>query len=294
MKLGLGTVQFGMDYGISNAHGITPLEEVKKILQFASQYDIEVLDTASAYSKSEEVLGQALPTDHAFRIITKSPPFNKPFIDADDVRHLIDSFSNSLTKLRQNTVAGLLLHHAGALLTEDGHHLYEAMDELKATGKAMKIGVSAYDQWTLETILEKFPLDLVQVPVSILDQRLIHTGFLKTLKENGIEIHARSIFLQGLLLMNPTRLSAYFDPIKPHLQRFHAILQEKDLTPIQAALTFVADQPEIDIALCGVNNIEQLKEIEDSASGQKIAADWLAEYRVDDVRFLNPALWKID
>ncbi len=191
MKLGLGTVQFGQNYGVSNSHGKSPLSEVERILDLAALRGIRVLDTAPAYGTSEEVLGHLLSCVHRFLIVTKTPKFPGRQITNRDAEILESTFLDSLRKLRQSQIYSLLIHDADSLLAPGSELLVDKLLELKRRGFVQKIGFSAYTPVQVKQILARFTVDIVQIPFSVLDQRMRLEGCLKQLKQSGIEIHAR-------------------------------------------------------------------------------------------------------
>jgi len=294
MKIGLGTVQFGLDYGVSNQQGITPGAEVKDILTLAWESGITILDTAASYGVSEEVIGKSIPEGMPFKIVTKTPPFKKERIDKADAATLKASFRQSLKKLRKPAIYGLLVHHAADLLVHGGPYLWQAMEELKAAGLVAKIGVSVYSPQEIDELLERYLPDLIQLPVNVFDQRMIQGGHLRRLKDRGIEIHSRSVFLQGLLLMPPEEIAPYFDTIKPVIMQYHSAMQNKRITPLTAALGFVYQQAEIDHIIVGVNNRLHLEEIikvvGDIQTSGKLD---FSNYAVHDESIINPALWRL-
>lgn len=291
MKIGLGAVQFGMDYGISNPGGKTPLIEVERILQLAAEHDVSVIDTAAQYGSSEEVLGQALASGQGFRIVTKTPSFRRQPIEARDAQALEETFASSLQRLRLPSVYGLLIHHCEDLLAPGGEQLFSAMRGLKERGLVQKIGVSIYTPEQVDWVLERFAIDLIQIPINVLDQRLVFGGQLTRLKQRGVEVHARSVFLQGLLLMEPSAIPAYFTPWLPHLVKYWHFLEQNELTPLAGALAFLGGLEEIDVCLCGVNTAAQLAEILRSASA-KLPPQAMANFALKDPAILNPGLWK--
>lgn len=296
MNLGLGTVQFGMDYGISNPHGKTPPGEIKAILQVAQENGISVIDTAHSYGNSESVLGTVLANQNDFQIITKTPVYKKKRISSIDAENVKIAFYDSLKNLRRSKLAGLLIHSADDLLTDGGDNLFYAMQELKKDELVEKIGATVYSSDQIDCLLERYPFDLIQVPVNVIDQRLIYSGDLTKLKGQGIEIHARSVFLQGLLLMSPASLSSFFDPIKPLLYKYWEFLQLQTLTPIEGAIGFIKQIPEIDCIIIGVNNAEQLKSnLKGFARSypDSLVKDFKAFY-LNDPKYLNPSLWKLN
>lgn len=293
MQLGLGTVQFGLDYGIANARGMTPRPEVERILALAGDNGIRVLDTATMYGDSEAVLGITLPAKHDFKIVTKTPNFKTGRITDYHVKQLRSAFANSLEKMKQDKLYGLLLHHADDLLCSGGELLFEEMKRLVAAGLVEKIGISVYDGSQIDSVLSHFVPDLIQLPVSIFDQRLIRDGHLEKLKNLGVEIHARSVFLQGLLLMNPASIPDYFAPLRDHFRRFEAFLQMRDLSRIQGALLFAAQQPELDTVLVGVCSAEQLGNILNALRTLPQDRVDMARFAWSDERYLNPSNWQV-
>lgn len=291
MKMGLGTAQFGLDYGISNTAGKTPLEEVRRILAEAARRGLRVLDTARLYGDSEAALGRALPDDHPFRIVTKTPKFPAGF-DAAAAFTLQESLAASLKTLRIPSAYGLLAHDADDLIRPGGDRMLATLRELKSKGLAAKVGASVYTGAQIEALLSRGGVDLVQVPCNVLDQRLIDGGHLRALKSAGVEVHCRSVFLQGLLLMDPPKVPRYFDPIRPVLEGFRAASAARGLTLLQAALAFVAGRPEIDHFLVGVNDLAQLREILSAAESSPGGAPDFSLFKCEDERFVNPALWK--
>ena len=294
MKIGLGTAQFGLDYGISNPLGKTPVAEVKRILDDAAKNGVHAIDTAFLYGDSERVLGQCLGEHHSFHMITKTPQYNKSLITEEDAEQLKKVFHESLAKLKQSSLYGLLVHNADDLLVQNGAALWEAMNDIKNKGLVKKIGASVYCARQIDAILEKFPIDLIQLPINILDQRLIRTGHLKKLKMHGIEVHARSIFLQGLLLMDPHDLPDYFYSVQGHLRHYHESIRARNLSPVKAALGFVLNLDEIDAAIVGVAISAQLEEILlENVNAADINFSDFSNYAWSDENILDPSQWKV-
>ena len=250
-KLGLGTVQWGLPYGVANQHGITTPETVTALLGEAGQYGIAVLDTASLYGKSEAVLGMN-PLE-GFKVVTKTPRFTTLHISDIEANQLGATFQQSLNLLKCKKTYALLIHHADNLLVPGGDKLLAAMRQLKEKGLIEKIGVSVYDSTQVDALLKKFTPDLIQLPLNVMDQRMLASGHLELLKNKGVEIHVRSVFLQGLLLMPLSNISAFFEPIRPLLTHWHAAALTQGLTANQAALNFVKNLPYIDTALAGLH-----------------------------------------
>ena len=296
MKLGLGTVQFGLEYGISNTSGKTSLKEVDKILKTALENGIDVLDTAYSYGDSESVIGRCLSEHNDFRVITKTPYFKKQKFSAEDGGIIKKTFYESLKRLKLSSVTGLVIHHTDDALKDGGGFLYERMLELKYKGLVEKIGFSVYTKKQIDKILDLYDFDLIQLPVNALDQRLIKSGELEKLKNKGIEIHARSIFLQGLLLMDPDTIHPFFNEIKPILQKYRKFLDLEGLTTVEGAFGFVKEIPEIDYIVVGVNNLKQLKDNMQSfnRTSNNLSIDSFKEFYIDDPKFINPGSWELN
>ncbi len=286
-KIGLGTAQWGMPYGISNRQGQTSTEEVKRILKAAHKAGISLLDTASLYGNAEQVLGESDLT--AYRVITKTPKFGKDAILSADADELIRTFRDSLRKLGLNSAYGLLVHDASDIFAPNGSKLVNALEQLKSQGLVSKIGVSVYSANQANKALDHFKPDLIQLPVSVLDQRLVQDGTITHLSRLGIEVHARSAFLQGLLLMNIDDIPKYFEPWMPILLKWQKACRDQLVSPLHAALGFVCSLKEISCALVGIQNLNQLIEIlEASTFLDGIDFD---QFSSNDANLLDPSIW---
>ncbi|WP_282018329.1 aldo/keto reductase [Salegentibacter mishustinae] len=246
-KIGLGTVQFGMAYGISNKNGQTSNDEVSQILKYAQGENIDILDSASAYGNSEEVLGE---NDLSyFNIVSK-------FMPPKDGQSIFSQFEKSLKDLGVNNIYGYLAHRPLDLIENPSR--WTELTKLKSSNRIKKIGFSLNDPLELDHLLERNLIpDLVQVPYNYFDRRF--ETALKNLKQQGCEIHTRSTFLQGLFFVSPEDLSDFFDEIKPNLK----VLQEIP-TLNGALLRFVLEKDFIHKAILGVENVNQLKHNIDS------------------------------
>ena len=290
MKIALGTVQFGFDYGVSNTVGKVTRCNARKILKFAHESKIKTIDTSTMYGDSEKVVGEF--TNHDFNIVTKTQHFHGNSINNGHINQLIDGFNGSLLNLHRGKLYGLLVHSCKDLLKPGGSLLFKEMERLKNNGFVDKIGVSVYNKEQIDIILDNFKIDLIQLPVSILNQSLINNSSLYKLKLHDVEIHVRSVFLQGLLLMKKELLPKYFLPIEKKIDLFHSMAKELSLTNLELALAFVANIDEVDEIVVGVNSIDQLKEVVE-ASKLKIKLDNLRNLSVDNPIYTNPSLWNV-
>jgi aryl-alcohol dehydrogenase-like predicted oxidoreductase len=283
--LGLGTAQFGLDYGIANDRGICPPEDVAAILETAAASGIGVLDTAPAYGTAEQVLGEVLPAAHRFRIVTKTPHLGGLRHDGDIRQAVLDAFAASRAKLRHDRLAGLLTHNANDLLRPGGPALWAAMMALKRAGEVERIGASVYSAGQLAAVLERYPLDLVQLPWNAVDGR-IGLPLLAALATRGIELHARSVFLQGLLLAPPAQAARVSPQAEALVGRWRDAVGAAD--PLEAALGAVIGRPEIGTALVGVTRPEELAGILRAVAA---APPPMTPPQSTDDLVLNPALW---
>ena len=277
-RLGLGTVQFGQAYGVSNTTGQVPLAEVQAMLARAAEERVAVLDTAANYGRAEEVLAQC--DTSAFRIVGKT-------ISAKNgVAAVIARARQSVQSLGRVDV--LLVHAVADLKGPGGDELWRALRDLKEQGAVGAVGISAYVADDPAALARRFRPDVMQLPFSLLDQRLLQDGSLARLKDLGVEIHARSLFLQGLLLMEtiPERLH----DAAPLLGRVRQQIAAAHATPLAAALGFVLSRPEIDVAVVGATSRHELDEIFGAARAPLPELDW-GTCALDDARILTPSLW---
>jgi len=286
-KLALGTVQFGIDYGINSAEGQVQPGAAESILNYAHSKGIDLLDTAPAYGNSEKVLGRVNSSN--FKVVTKTRYFDSLEINNNDVELLNNDFYHSLEDLKQDSVYGMLVHNASDLLKPGADKLFDQLQELKQAEQIIKIGVSVYDHNQLQPILDNFDIDLVQLPFNILDRRLIDSGMLSILKNKGIEVHARSVFLQGLLLMNDQDRPEKFNHWNALWRIWREWLNDNQITALEATIRYAISMPEISKVLVGVDTTGQLKEIVTASSG--VLPDIPPEMFTNDVGLLNPSNW---
>lgn len=277
-KLGLGTVQFGLDYGLRNSDGQVPLKEVQKILSYAKSKDIRTIDTASEYGESEKILGKIGVKD--YEVITKT----KKLISSTD--NVVDYFYKSLDNLMLDRIDGLLIHDFNDVGNKNFEDLFKHLKYLQQQGLFGKIGFSIYNEKQVDYLLENFDFDLIQVPINVFDTRLLSGGQLSKLQNRDIEVHARSIFLQGLLI-NFKDLPDYFSNWEKQFDGYQAIVKQTGLSLMEYALNFVLNIKGVNRVLVGVNTELQLREIVRSVK----PAMQLKAYPIDDTSLINPSLW---
>jgi aryl-alcohol dehydrogenase-like predicted oxidoreductase len=214
-----------------------------------------------------------------------------PVIEERHGQRLIDALSRSRDRLKVEQIYGLLVHRVSDLGKPGAEHLVEALLETRSRGLVKRIGVSVYDADELLVAERRFRPELVQLPLNVLDQRPIASGLLARLKALGVEIHARSVFLQGLLLMKPSNLPDFFKEVRDPIAALRNRWTRSGLRPLAGCLAFVLHRPEIDAVIVGVNRRSELEEI-----GAAIAAIVDREVEVGvvppiDPIYLNPSRW---
>jgi aryl-alcohol dehydrogenase-like predicted oxidoreductase len=285
-KLALGTVQFGLPYGVANSVGQPSLEEIRRILEVARSSGIDTLDTARAYGDSERRLGICNMVE--WRVVTKLP-------DRHGTQRVSDwaesCLRQSLAELKTSKVEALLLHRSALLLSADGHELYSTLQSLKEAGLVSKIGVSVYRPEELDMLVPGFGFDLVQLPLNVLDRRFLKSGWLARLADRRIEVHARSCFLQGLLLVEAGKLPDKFSRWAPLWEKWTEWLRESKQSALQACLGFLQPLPEIHRVLVGVDSEQQLQEILAAAQAPSIPPP--SGLYSDDPDLINPSRWNL-
>ena len=284
-RLALGTVQFGLPYGIANKEGQVTRSVAKSMLQLASEKGIDTLDTAIGYGESELCLGETGTI--GFRLVTKLPVVPE---DCSDISAWVnDQISISLGRLRVSSVYGLLLHRSDQLLKPAGNLLYQSLLNLKEAGLVQKIGVSIYAPSELDALTEYFSFDIVQAPFNLVDRRLQTNGWLQRLKDEGVEIHTRSAFLQGLLLMQKEAIPSKFAPWNCLWERWHTWLFEHNISALQACLAFPLVYPEIDRVVIGAESVQQLQQIIDAANS--FLPETFPDLACEAENLINPSCW---
>jgi aryl-alcohol dehydrogenase-like predicted oxidoreductase len=291
VKLTLGTAQFGMNYGITNSQGKPSIEKVSEILDAATRNNIDMFDTASSYGDSELVLGQLSFKISNKEIVTKTPNW-KGAPPADCFKQTIDTFSASLEKLRRKKLLGLMVHYAKDLLCDNGTDIWSSMEELKKEGLVEQLGISFYADDPILEMIDKFCPQFVQLPVNVLDQRLVEDGTLKEITGREIEIHLRSVFLQGILLSDPQLLPANLATLSSSLMTFNLHCQNSKVSRSVGALNFVSNLPGVTRLVVGVNSPDELQRICDAHDGTgDVTIDW-SDVACRTSQSVDPRYWK--
>jgi aryl-alcohol dehydrogenase-like predicted oxidoreductase len=283
-KLGLGTAQFGLNHGVSNPRGRLPEREAASILQVAAMAGVTVVDTAADYGEAEVTLGAVLPRPNPFRLVTKTAPIGFG-LEAVAARARA-----SLQRMNVPSAQALLVRCGSDLLGPDGPALWDRMKALKETGLYAQIGIAAQSGEDALGLARRFKPDLMQLPASVLDQRLIQGGALDAVASLGIEVHLRSIFLQGLLFLPRDGLPAPLAEAGPRLSRIRRTIAEAGADPLQVALAFALARPEASAVVVGVASAAEMRAVLAAAAAPSPDLDWGA-LALDNAIALDPDRW---
>jgi aryl-alcohol dehydrogenase-like predicted oxidoreductase len=285
MQLAIGTAQFGLNYGINNHTGQVQPTEIQHILNAAKKAGVSTLDTAIAYGESEKALGNNDLS--GFNLITKLPAI--PNGCSDIHQWINEQITASLTRLNIEKLDAVLLHRPEQLLQSNGAELYQALLQMKQTEKCKRIGVSIYAPEELTSLITRFNLDIVQLPINVFDQRVVHSGWLKRLQDKNIAVHVRSLFLQGLLLIPERERPIAFNAWQPQWQAWQQWLTEQNISPLEGCLRPFLAMPGIEKLVIGIDSLKQLTEIIQVFSQPALVLP--QELSCTDVRLLNPSFW---
>lgn len=291
-QLCLGTAQFGMTYGITNTNGQVSEAEVGRLLAQADGAGICWLDTAQAYGNAESVLGRQLPMSHSFRLISKLPAQSQPVLRAQDTETWEQAFLQSCERLGVKSLDALLLHSPSDLRKPGAHHLEAWLLDLRQQGLVQRIGVSIYSAEDLVGVNPAL-LDLVQLPLSLFDQRLLQNGTLARLRASGTAIHARSLYMQGLLL-TPAALWPFWvsSEVRTHQLALEALAEQRGCRLIELALGFARDQVDLEAVVLGVCSVDELTDLRNAWA---VISPWQENewqtWALNDPVILDPRLW---
>lgn len=287
-RIVLGTVQFGLNYGVANAAGQVGRDEAAAVLAAGRAAGVHMLDTAVLYGESEATLG-AVGVE-GWDVITKLPEM--PAGASSPADWVASQVSASLARLGVGRLHGLLLHRPAQLIGAQGAALYRALEAERERGRVRAIGISVYGPDEMEALPRDMRFDIVQAPWNVLDQRMTRSGWAQRLQSQGCEFHARSVFLQGLLLMPAGARPAYFSRWSGLFEAWDRWLADNGLSPLQACLGHALAAPAISRIVVGVDSAAQLAQIITAASGAGAMPPLPAALATDDPALLNPALWK--
>ena len=254
-KIVLGSANFSKGYGIKKSKGIT-LSELNKIARELKKNYIETIDTALSYPNAEKKI--ALSNLKNFKIYTK---ISKKDIKKKTISKLINIFKKSLTKLKKKFFNGIYIHNSNDLKGKSGKLFYSNLEQLKKKNLTKKIGISVYSPRELEILFKRYNFDIVQIPLNIFDRRFLKKNFLKRLKAKGIEIHIRSIFLQGVLLQENKKLPKFFKKWVQLFKKWEDWNSENNQHKLKTCIDFVKDIKYVDKIVVGASSSAQIKDI---------------------------------
>ena len=286
MKLAIGTAQLGSAYGIANTSGILPEKEMKKILDRATLEGINIIDTAKSYGESEIILGNSCVDN--FKVITKLPTVPDNCLNIE--KWLDNYIERSLISLKLKKIYGILLHNPNQLLSDSGKVLFKALENYKKNDVISKIGISIYSPSQLDLILPKFSIDIVQAPFNIVDRRILNSGWLEKLSKKNIETHIRSVFLQGLLLMQYEKIPNQFSNWNRVWLKWKNWLLDNEISPVHACISFVDSFQEVDKIIVGFDSFAHFDQI--IVASKKLPIKNIINIELEDELLINPSNWR--
>ena len=295
-EVAFGTAQLGLKYGVNNSSGQPSLEQAFEILDLAIEQGVRVFDTAPAYGTAEEVLGGFIGERRLQGKVDVTSKLRANFqvgANATSVSELVFAeIRQSLNSLGLEVLDGYLLH--------DFNHMYEskimdALCEAKEIGLIKRLGVSIYDEKDALFAVNSDLIDQIQIPYSILDQRLDQGSFFPLAQELNKLVHARSSFLQGLVFMEPQQIPAHLSDARPYIERLNQLARQFDRTVFEMALLFSRSHPGISHVVFGAENCGQLTENLEVFSGPGLDGELLKALRKDFQKVpsyvLDPRRW---
>lgn len=289
IPLAIGTAQFGQKYGICNSEDAVEGDAARRIVALALEGGIDYFDTAKLYGNSESELGAALPPNKAVKIITKLAA------DPAAPEKICTDFEDSLRCLGCEQVYAVLIHNAQSLLGLQGIEIWKKLELLKSKGLTQKIGISIYTPEEFSEISDAYRPDIVQVPCNLLDQRFLRKDIQEMKKGMEIEFHARSLFLQGVLVNLPDSIPPFMSHGKELFDRIYNAACNSGMTMLDFCLAFAAsckDQEKIDRWVIGVDSSAQLADItKHAAIAASMTMDW-SQFGTNASDIIDPRQWK--
>ena len=284
-RIVLGGAQLGLPYGILNGGETLSREEVARILDTAAGHGIDAIDTAIAYGQSESVIGET--AQNRFKIISKLPPIPLDVSNVSQwVRTQVDA---SLSRLKCTSLDALLLHRSQDLTDAHGAELYAAINSLKVEKIIQRFGVSIYTPDELNGIIGTFDIDVVQAPLNVFDRRIL--GAIDQLTALNIEVHVRSVFLQGVLIAKPENRPQRFQPWSDHFARFDEWVLSSGVSAMACCLGFALQQSGVAKLVIGTTSPESLTEIMTSIPNMKLEVP--ADLQSSSEQLIDPRVWSV-
>ena len=286
-KIVIGTANFGMDYGIGNNQKKLLDSDILDIISVAKKKGIETIDTAVSYGNSLKRLGEIGIND--FKIITKFPRI--PVDKKNQTNWFDDQVSRTLEQLGISSLEAILLHYPRDILENKNFELIHFLSNLKKDGVIKKIGVSIYEKNELEEILKIFKPEIIQCPINLFDNRLLEKNYLEEISNKGIEVHIRSIFLQGLLLFKKEEMPQEFLKFQNIWEEWYNWLKIIKLNPLEACIRYTNSIKGVDKIVVGINSANQLKQIIKYMRKPKLNKEPNWQNPIS-TKLIDPRLWK--
>lgn len=269
-KFTLGTVQLGMQYGMANTHGQPSTEEAFQILDTAAEWGVNSLDTAVAYGTSEQVIGEYLKQSKKAFFVT-----SKFKVEGEDPRKELaqqqDQTWEHLGKV------DMYFFHDAKEMCQYGDILREPLEQMREQGRTRMLGASVYEADEVEAFLKHDWMQGIQIPMSILDSRVIERGLLEELEKRGTAVFIRSVFFQGLLCMD--HVPEKYEFLTPYVEELRDIAKTENMTLQEMSVAYIRDLPGITSLVLGCDTWEQVR---DNAKLLSIPA--LSQGAVDGIR----------
>ena len=279
-RLILGSANFSQKYGAGSIK--IDASEIRKILNLAKINKINKIDTAENYLHDPFFFKYLRKR---FKLITKIRP-NHNWISLDFCE---EELNKQVKIFKNNKINILLFHDVEILFHKIGPRIFNNLQKLKDKGYYKKIGISIYDTSCLKYLIPKYNLDVVQCPYNIYDKRIVYSGWLNKLKNMGIEVHVRSIFLQGLLVNKQIYKKKYFKKWRKQILKWFNYLQKNGISPINYCLNDLLNY-DFDQIIIGINNSDNLKEILNfKLLSNKVQ---LIDFTTKDLKLIDPRYWK--
>jgi aryl-alcohol dehydrogenase-like predicted oxidoreductase len=282
-KLGLGAAQFGLDGG-APARGRPVDAEVREMLAIAGRAEVGLLDASAASGHGEAVLGAVMPRPAPFAVTVKAARGDRgpAYVEAEA--------RASLARLGLTSADAIMVQAAGDLFSTHGPAMWERLKALRDAGLFRRVGISAYASDNPVGLARRFKPDLIQAPASLLDQRLLVDGSLAAVRDMGVDVHLRSIFLNGLLFRPPARVPNEAKAVAARLSRARRMIAEGRSDPLQAALGFALSRPEASAVIVGVATTAELNAVMAAAASPPPDLDW-DDMALEDPEALDPRRW---
>lgn len=284
-RLILGSASWASSYGRFNSETMTP-RALENLLAQAESFGISEIDTAPTYGDVESLLGQANVGNIC--VYSKVSQF-----DWETSREAaLESVETTLKRTGVHQLEGIMFHSSKSLIDSPVAAL-DFMNSLVFSGKAKKWGVSVYTTNEINNVMDLCDPDFIQAPASVADRRLEKSGVLGELHKRNIDVHARSIFLQGFLLQDPNSIPEKFSNFAPWLSKFEEISKNQGLSKLQMALLFILGEPSYSKAVVGVNSVDNLLEVAAVATGNTPRPDFDELPEINEEKMLDPRAWKL-